>query len=121
MKELKTLFSFYEMEFVFNHHGKDRKIDVANCSGILNQARGLMFGNDKKALLFDFGKLSRRGIHSFFCRPFYAIWFKNSEIVDEKLVYPWIFWIAPKEKFDKLLEIPSRCKDFRNFVDEENI
>lgn len=65
-----------------------------------------MFSFNEMPLLFIFKTKKRRAIHSFFCVPFYAIWFNENEIIDEKFVKPWRISIKPKEKFDKLLEIP---------------
>jgi len=73
-----------------------------------------MFKKNSLPLLFVFKNLKIRGIHSFFCRPFIAIWFNEDEIVDVKVIRRWKPFIYPKEKFDKLLEIPL-------FVDEEKV
>ncbi len=107
------------MEFKFNYKGKQIKIRVEECKNIFEKARGLMFKKNSKPLLFYFSKLKRYRIHSFFCKPFVAIWFNNDRIIDIKLVEPRVFSIQPKHKFDKLLEIPSNTKEFSFFVEDK--
>jgi len=87
---------------------KEKKIelDVRVCDSVFSQARGLMFRRKSLSLLFVFKNVKKRAIHSFFCKPFYAIWFDGDKIIDEKLVFPWRFSVFPKKGFDKLLEIP---------------
>ena len=105
------------MEFSFRYKNKNFRIDVKECRSILSQTRGLMFKKNSKPLLFVFKNAKKRAIHSFFCLPFIAIWFNGNEIVDVKSVNPWKFLIKPKEKFDKLLEIPLNDLSFRKFLD----
>ena len=105
----------------FKYKGENFELDVKECKTISSKISGLMFRKKSPCLLFYFGKLRRWRIHSFFCRPFFAIWFNGDKIVDGKFVKPWIFWIQPKEKFDKLLEIPSNSEAFSRFVDERNL
>ena len=109
------------MKFKFKYKGKDFELDVKECKNIFSKMSGLMFRKKSKPLLFYFGKSRRGSIHSFFCKPFFAIWFNGGKVVDEKFVKPWIFWIQPKEKFDKLLEIPSNSKVFSKFTDGRNL
>lgn len=109
------------MKFKFNFKSKDFELDVRECRTIFLKISGLMFRKKSPCLLFYFSKPRRYRIHSFFCKPFFAIWFNKDKIVDEKFVKPWIFWIQPKEKFDKLLEIPSNSEAFSKFVDERNL
>jgi len=107
------------MKFKFNYKGKEAKIEVEECKTIFEKARGLMFRKNSKPLLFYFKKPKRYRIHSFFCKPFIAIWFNNDKIIDIRLVEPWVFFIRPKHKFDKLLEIPSNTKEFSFFAEDK--
>jgi uncharacterized membrane protein (UPF0127 family) len=100
---------------------KGKIIEAKVCNNIFQQARGLMFKKNSKPLLFVFKNSKKRAIHSFFCKPFIAIWFNNNKIVDLKLVKSNKFSIKPKEKFNKLLEIPNNDIIFKSFLDEENI
>jgi len=106
------------MKFNFIYKNKKFSLDVEVCDDVLSQARGLMFKKNSAPLLFIFKNLKRRAIHSFFCLPFIAIWFNAGKIVDVKFINPWRFSIKPKEKFDKLLEIPSNDLTFKEFPDD---
>lgn len=101
------------MLFKFIKNKKEIKTEAEVCDNVFSQGRGLMFRKESKPLLFIFKNKKRRAIHSFFCKKFYAIWFDGDKIVDEKLVNPWISLIKPKEKFDKLLEIPTNTETFK--------
>ena len=103
------------MEFGFRYKGRKVKLKVQECRTSFSKILGLMFKKDSKPLLFVFNKETRQPIHSFFCRPFYAIWLNKNKIVDEKFVKSWKFSIKPKEKFDKLLEIPMSNRNFLLF------
>ncbi len=109
------------MKFKFNYQNEKREIDIKLCDSALKKARGLMFGNDKKPLLFVFKNKKKRAIHSFFCKPFYAIWFNGDKIIGEKIVEGWRVNVKPVGDFDKLLEIPSGCREFLLFPDGRNI
>lgn len=106
------------MKFNFNYKDNNFDSDVEVCDNILSQARGLMFKKNSKPLLFVFKNAKRRAIHSFFCLPFIAIWFDGSKIIDVKVIKKWKFSIKPKEKSDKLLEIPSNDSAFVQFLDD---
>jgi uncharacterized membrane protein (UPF0127 family) len=107
--------------FNFKYKGEEINLEVKICDNILSQARGLMFKKKSLPLLFVFKKPNRMKIHSFFCKPFIAIWFNGEEVVDLKVIKKSRFSIRSKEKFDKLLEIPSNDIHFKGFLDEENI
>lgn len=107
------------MEFKFKYKGKKKKIDVKVLRNIFFQARGLMFKDNSQALLFIFKNKKRKAIHSFFCKPFIAIWFDDGKIVDIKVIKNYHVLIKPKEKFNKLLEIPSSNKNFKDFIDDK--
>ena len=77
-----------------------------------------MFKKNSKPLLFKFQSPRKIGIHSFFCRSFYAIWFNGERVVDSKLITNWNLYIIPKDKFDTLLEIPSNSDEFLKIADE---
>ena len=89
---------------------RGKVIEVEVCDAVWSRARGLMFKKQSKPLLFVFKKAKRRNIHSFFCKPFKAVWMRGEKIIDKRLIDSWKFSIKPKEKFDKLLEIPLRTK-----------
>lgn len=107
--------------FSFKYQGNEKRVDVRVLKSIWSQARGLMFKEKSKPLLFVFKTKKKRAIHSFFCKPFIAIWFDGDGIVDVKKVKPWKFSIKPSEKFDKLLEIPKADVTFKSFLDEEKL
>jgi uncharacterized membrane protein (UPF0127 family) len=100
---------------------KGREIEVKKVSGFFGKALGLMFRKKSLPLLFYFGGDGIYAIHSFFCKRFYAIWFLDGKIIDEKLIEPWKISIKPAEKFDKLLEIPSGSSDFLSFSTERKV
>jgi hypothetical protein len=76
--------------------------------GVFGMFRGLMFKSRyADALLFDFKRQCREGIHSFFCPRFLGLWIdEKNNLVEYKIVEPNIFLIKPKKKFRKLVEIP---------------
>ena len=94
---LRTIIYFIE--------GKKKKIKVKVCDTLLKKILGLMFLKNSPPLLFVFNKKKTLQIHSFFCRPFRAIWLDEkmctTKIIDVK---KWKFNISGKGKF--LLEIP---------------
>ena len=100
------------MKFNFKYKGKNFNIDVEKCENYFSRASGLMFRKKSKPLLFIFNGKTKQAIHSFFCVPFIAVWFDGEKIVDAKFVKPWRFSVKPKEKFDKLLEIPVNDENF---------
>ena len=100
----------------YNLKIRDKKISlkVKLCNTFFSQISGLMFKKNSLPLLFIFKKPKKISIHSFFCKKFIAIWFLGDTIVDMKI-------INSKNKFDKLLEIPSnnpKFKEIINFIDE---
>ena len=109
------------MKFNFKYQGREKEVDVRVLKSVFSQARGLMFKEKSKPLLFVFKSKKKRAIHSFFCKPFIAIWFDGERIIDVKKVKPWRFSIKPAEKFDKLLEVLEDDFTFKEFLDEENL
>ena len=74
---------------------------------------GLMFARKKNAkiLLFDLGKKCREPINSFFVFfPFIAVWLDGKNVIDVKIVKPFLPFVRPKKSFDKLIEIPLNGK-----------
>ena len=107
--------------FTFNYKNKTYNLKIKECKTTLSKTLGLMFKKNSPPLLFIFKKPTRQPIHSFFCNPFLAIWFNNNQIIDVKLIKKWKLSIRPKQKFNKLLEIPTSNKQFQNILEEENI
>jgi len=103
------------VNFNFEFKGKKFSLDVEECKTLFEKTKGLMFRKKSKPLLFYFNKETREPIHSFFCKPFFAIWFNKNKIVDAKFVKSWKVSVKPLEKFDRLLEIPSSDKNFLAF------
>jgi len=108
------------VDFNFNYAGRKFEIEIEECKSFFSKLRGLMFRKKSLPLLFYFNKLGKEPIHSFFCKPFFAIWFDGENVVDGKLVKPWQLSVKPKEKFDRLLEIPSGDKNFLFLSTEES-
>ncbi len=86
--------------------GKEVLVEDIKRVSWLGKYFGLMFRKNSQALLFDFSKPCRRGIHSFFCNPFIAVWFLGGKVQEYKVIDSWHWYIAPEKEFDKLLEIP---------------
>ena len=96
--------------------GKQVLIEDIKKVSFVGKYIGLMFKpKETQALLFEFRK-GRKAIHSFFCRPFIAVWLLDNKIVDFRLVKPNLSYIIPNEDFDKLVEIPFNNK-YRHVVD----
>lgn len=85
---------------------KGEVIEAEVCNNILSRARGLMFRKNSAPLLFIFNKPTIQSIHSFFCKPFKAIWINKDRIIDEKIVKPFSLSVKPKGEFTHLVEIP---------------
>lgn len=110
MKKLK--------EVGFKYKGRQIKVKAEDCNE-LKKVRGLMFRRREKAntLVFDFGEEVKEPIHSFFVFfPFVAVWLDGKgKVVALKKVRPFRFYILPKKKFKKLVEIPIN-KRYRSTV-----
>ncbi len=89
---------------------KKHTIKAKPLTTIIQKARGLMFKNNSPPLLFIFNKNKTLSIHSFFCKPFRAIWLNEkmraTKIVDVK---NWRLNISGKGKY--LLEIPTSSEN----------
>lgn len=99
----------------FKYKNKKISIKYKECNSLFSKALGLMFRKNSSPLLFTFKKPIKISIHSFFCKPFIVIWLLHNKIIDVKLVKPNKFSIKSKNKFDKILEIPSNNKKFLTF------
>ena len=86
---------------------KNKIIDVKEMKGF-GKITGLMFRKKSKPLLFRFKKPTRQRIHSYFCKPFTAIWMENGKVIEEREIKPFTFSIRPRESFTELVEIPRR-------------
>lgn len=88
--------------------------DIKRCGSGWDKFKGLMFRNKEKAnaLLFDFDKDTRQGIHSYFVGfSFLAIWLdENNKIAEYKVVEPYTALIKPEKNFRKLIEVPINEK-----------
>jgi len=94
---------------------RDKKIDLKVEKA--NKLKGLMFRRNNQAILFEFNKPTRQAIHSFFCKPFLAVWLdKDEEILETKIIKTWKFSIKPRKKFSKLIEIPLSNYKIVNFI-----
>jgi len=81
--------------------------NVKVCDTFFSQLKGLMFLKNAPVLVFNFKRKSRRAIHSCFVKkPFLALWLDDNLVVDKKIIKTWKFSVKPKEKFNKLIEIP---------------
>jgi uncharacterized membrane protein (UPF0127 family) len=101
----------------FKIKDKEFKIKAKKCDNIFSQISGLMFRKKSLPLLFIFRKPKLISIHSFFCVPFVAIWFSEDKIIKTKIVSPNSFSIKPEKYFNKILEIPINCKEFKIIFD----
>ncbi len=90
-----------------NYKSKKISLNVKFCK---LKFLGLMFTRREKAkaLLFDFKRLRRISIHSWFVFfDFVAVWLDDkSRIIEVRVVKPFSFSICPKKSFSKLIEIP---------------
>ena len=95
---------------------KPKKIKIKDVKKLseFGKAIGLMFHSRENcpAMLFEFSKPTRMRIHSFFVFfEFAALWLDDkNEIIEKKIVKPFLPSISPKKPFYKLLEIPLNKK-----------
>ena len=87
---------------------KKRVLNIDNLKklGYFGKFSGLMFkSSNTKNLLFEFNDLTRISIHSFFVFfDFLAIWLdKDDNIIDFKIVKPFLPMIKPDKRFKKLI------------------
>ena len=102
------------MEILIKHKSKSIKISDIKKLSEFGKGIGLMFHRREKcpAMLFEFDKPTRMGIHSLFVFfPFGAVWLDDkNKIVDMKIVKPFRLFVSSKNPFYKLLEIPLNRK-----------
>jgi uncharacterized membrane protein (UPF0127 family) len=85
-------------------------LDIYECDPI-EKILGLMIFKNKALLLFNSNKKRKTKIHSFFCKPFLAIYTNDENKIQEiKKINSWKLSISPKNKFNKLIEIPTNKK-----------
>ncbi|MFH1431428.1 MAG: hypothetical protein ABIG37_03100 [Nanoarchaeota archaeon] len=97
--------------------------DIIECKGF-QKIKGMMFkkAENANALLFKFKKPNKSPIHSFFCPIFLAIWLREKEMVEFKIIKSFTLRIKPKKDFDMLLEIPwnkKYCNIIKDFYDDK--
>ncbi len=86
---------------------KKKVISVKICESLWSKFSGLMFRKNSPPLLFVFKKEMNIEIHSFFCKPFYAIWIdKNNKVKKKIKVTKWLPLLSGTGKY--LLEIPLK-------------
>jgi len=91
--------------FTYYLDGKKKSIKIKPMKTILQKFSGLMFKSNSPALLFIFNKEKTLSIHSFFCRPFKAIWLdKNKKTTKSIIIKNWKPNFSGRGKY--LLEIP---------------
>lgn len=103
-------------DFNFQLKEKEQKIKVKECKTLYSKFKGLMFKKDSLPLLFIFKKPVKISIHSFFCKPFIAIWFLQDKIIEIKSIKSNKPSIKPRKEFDKLLEIPSNSDEYSTLL-----
>jgi uncharacterized membrane protein (UPF0127 family) len=92
-------------EFTYYKNNNKKTIQVEVCDTIWKKFSGLMFRKNSKPLLFPFNKEKNLSIHSFFCKPFKAIWIDDKmRITKEEEVFNWRPFFSGYGKY--LLEIP---------------
>jgi len=91
--------------FTYYQKNKEKTLKVEVCDTIWKKFSGLMFRRKSPPLLFTFSKEKNLSIHSFFCKPFKAIWIDDKKrITQEKNIYNWRPFINGRGKY--LLEVP---------------
>jgi|SRR3989344_3697994 len=96
------------VNFSFNHKGRKFSLEVEECKRA-KWGLGLMFKTRKaKPLLFNFGREINWTLTSLFVFfPFLALWLDDkNNVIDLRVVKPFIPAIISKKPFSKLLEIP---------------
>lgn len=95
-----------------------RKIELKNVflEDELGKFIGLMFSQREKAQILLFELKKPIGIHSFFVFfPFIALWLDDkNNVVEWKIVKPFLPYVKPDRNFSKIIEIPVS----RRYYDE---
>ncbi len=93
--------------FIYFEGKKKNKIRVKICRTFFSKVLGLMFRKNSSGLLFVFKKKRKIDIHSFFCKPFQAIFLDDKNRVTKKItVNHWKLNISGWGKY--LLEVPLK-------------
>lgn len=91
--------------FTYYISKRKKTIQVKECKSTWSKFSGLMFRKNSPPLLFIFNKEKALSIHSFFCKPFRAVWLdKNKKVTKSVDVFNWKPNISGSGKY--LLEIP---------------
>lgn len=91
----------------FRLRGKEIVVEATEMAG-LNKALGLMVYDE--VIFFRFPR-GMRNIHSFFCKPFVAIWLCEGKVVEVRKINPWETSVSPSREFDTLIEIPINARN----------
>jgi len=92
---------------IYYENKKKRYIKGKICKTYWSKAFGLMFRKKSPPLLFVFNDTKKRYIHSFFCKPFTAIWLNKNKRVTKKVeINRWLPNISGKGEY--ILEIPKK-------------
>src|SRR3989344_3891295 len=92
-------------KLIYRENGKTKMIKVLECKNLISKATGLMFKKSSPPLLFIFQRQRPITIHSFFCKPFRAMWLdKNMNVLKSLDIYTSRLFINGTGMF--LLEIP---------------
>jgi len=95
------------------------RIEARECRSIWEKTRGLMFRKDSEPIVLIFKNPTRRAIHSFFCKPFLAVWVREGRVIERRIVNPFSLSVKPREKFTHLFEIPlENNKKVLRFTDD---
>ena len=101
------------VRFSFNYRGRKFSLEVEECKRA-NWGLGLMFkSRNVKPLLFNFNKKIDWTLTSLFVFfPFLALWLDDkNNVIETRVVKPFIPGILSKKPFSKLLEIPINDKN----------
>lgn len=91
----------------YNKNNQKKTIQVQICKSLWSKASGLMFKKNSPPLLFVFNKEKDLSIHSFFCKPFQAVWIdKNKKVTKTLEIKTGGFNFSGNGKY--LLEIPLK-------------
>jgi uncharacterized membrane protein (UPF0127 family) len=89
----------------FDEKKKKKTLKVKVCKSIWSKISGLMFRKKSPPLLFFFRKEKTLSIHSFFCKPFRAIWLDDKKKITRNIeIKKWGANFSGKGKY--LIEIP---------------
>jgi uncharacterized membrane protein (UPF0127 family) len=94
-------------EFVYIVGKNKKTLKVKPCISLWSKFSGLMFRKNSPPLLFIFNKEKKLSIHSFFCKPFRAIWLDDNKKATKYVdIYNWKPNFSGYGKY--LLEIPIK-------------